>query len=166
MKKWFDDYSRTAPTNTNRALKLSRQIMNFAIARGYVQANPMRGIARNRRPSLTRFLSPEQIARLHRALDGQTRESNRQQADIIRLLLLTGCRRGEIFVLRWSEFQGDMLVTGVRAGSTVADAQAILAGEDDGKEALQARRPRLVAEAELYARSFQLAHKATHGTAV
>ena len=84
--------------------------MNFAIARGHADANPTAGIKPNRRLELTRFLSREEIARLHRALDGQAGRSSRQQADVIRLLLLTGCRRGEIVRLRWSEVQGDMLM--------------------------------------------------------
>ena len=63
----------------------------------HIDKNPARGIRLNRRPALTRFLSREEISRLYRVLDahGQT-VSNRQQADIIRLLLLTGCRRSEI----------------------------------------------------------------------
>ena len=84
--------------------------MNFAIACGYIDANPMRGIRRNRRPALTRFLSREEIGRLHKALDRQTRKGGWEQADIIRLLLLTGCRKGEIVRLRWSEVDGDRLV--------------------------------------------------------
>ena len=35
--------------------------------------------------------------------------SRRRQADIIRLLLLTGCRKGEIVTLRWREVEGDTL---------------------------------------------------------
>ena len=110
--RWFDAFSRTAPGNANHALDLLRQIMNFAVARGHVETNPARGIQRNRRTPLTRFLSRDEIARLHRALDRQTRKTNREQADIIRLLLLTGCRRGEIVRLRWSEVDGDRLVLG------------------------------------------------------
>ena len=86
--------------------------MNFAVARGHVETNPARGVQRNRRTPLNRFLSRDEIARLHRALDGQTRKGGREQADIIRLLLLTGCRRGEIVQLRWSEVDGDRLVLG------------------------------------------------------
>ena len=110
VRKWFDAFSRAAPGNANSALKLLRQIMNFAIACGYIDANPMRGIRRNRRPALTRFLSREEIGRLHKALDRKTRKGGREQADIIRLLLLTGCRKGEIVRLRWSEVDGDRLV--------------------------------------------------------
>ena len=110
VRRWFDAFSRTAPANANRTLDLLRQIMNFAIACGYIDTNPARGVQRNRRAPLTRFLSREEIGRLHRALDSQTRKSGRQQADIIRILLFTGCRRSEIVCLRWSEIQGGMLV--------------------------------------------------------
>ena len=34
VRRWFDGFSRTAPGNANNALRLLRQIMNFAIARG------------------------------------------------------------------------------------------------------------------------------------
>ena len=131
IRKWFDAYSRTAPGRANKGLELLRQIMNFAVARGYSDNNPARGIRPNRRPRLTRFLSREEIARLHRALDGQTREDNRRQADIVRLLLLTGCRRGEIVRLRWSEVQSDGLAltdakTGPRQVPLNVQARAIL----------------------------------------
>ena len=109
IEHWFDAFSRTAPGNANRALELLRQIMNFAIACGHIDTNPVQGIQRNRRPTLTRFLSLEEIGRLHRVLDRQTRRNSQQQADIIRLLLLTGCRKTEIVRLRWSEVQGDTI---------------------------------------------------------
>ena len=112
IRRRFDVWSRTAPGNANNALKLLRQILNFAGARGHLDANPARDVRPNRRPRMTRFLSSEEIARLHRALDGCSRESSRAQADIIRLLLLTGCRRNEIVRLRWSEVRGDTLVLG------------------------------------------------------
>ena len=107
---WFDRFSRTAPGNANHALDLLRGIMNFAIARGHLETNPARAVERNPRQVLTRFLSREEIARLHRVLDRQTRKSSREQADIVRLLLLTGCRRSEIVRLRWSEVDHDRLV--------------------------------------------------------
>ena len=108
--RWFDRFSRTAPGNANHALDLLTQIINFAIARGHLETNPARDVERNPRRMLTRFLSREEIARLHRVLDRQTRDSRREQADIIRLLLLTGCRRSEILRLRWSEVDRDRLV--------------------------------------------------------
>ena len=129
--RWFDGYSRTAPGGANRALEILHQILNFAVARGHIETNPARGVKRNPRPALTRFLSREEIARLHRALDAKTGPSERQQADIVRLLLLTGCRLGEIVKLRRSEVRGDMLMlvdskTGPRKVPLNSQARAIL----------------------------------------
>lgn len=133
VTRWFDEYSRTAPGGANRTLDLLRRILNHAIACGHLRTNPARGIRRNPRLKLTRFLSREEIGRLHRALDRHAgaRPSRARQADIIRLLLLTGCRRGEIVTLRWQDVDGDALnladaKTGPRRVVLNAPARAIL----------------------------------------
>ena len=112
--RWFDIYSQTAPGGANHALRILRQILEFAIARGHISINPARDVTMNRRTALTRFLSRDELRRLHRALDRHARTGTRRarQADIIRLLLLTGCRRGEILTLRWNEVDGDTLALG------------------------------------------------------
>ena len=109
--RWFEDYSRTAPGAANLALGLLGQIFNHARACGHIDANPARGIQRNPGRKLTRFLSREEIARLHHVLDryAEGSRSQAQQADIIRLLLLTGCRKSEIVRLRREEVKGDRL---------------------------------------------------------
>ena len=87
-----------------------------------------------RRPKLTRFLSREEIGRLHEVLDQYEakRPSSKAQADIIRLLLLTGCRVGEMVKLRWREVDGDTLEledskTGPRQVLLSPEARAIIA---------------------------------------
>ena len=102
VERWFDDYSHTAPGGANKALEILGQIMNAALAAGHMETAPVKGIAKNPRPKLTRFLSAEEIERLHRVLDRlvEERPSRRQQADVVRLLLLTGCRVGEILKLQ------------------------------------------------------------------
>ena len=62
---------------------------------------------------------------------GCARPSRVQQADIIRLLLLTGCRRGEILTLCWQDVDGDTLnlsdaKTGPRRVFLNAPARSIL----------------------------------------
>ncbi|MDE0174362.1 MAG: site-specific integrase [Defluviicoccus sp.] len=147
IRRWFDAFSRTAPGNANRALDVLRQIMNFAVARGHIETNPTRGIERNRRPKMTRFLSREEIARLHGVLDAEDGKGNRQHADIIRLLLLTGCRKNEILRLRWSEVRDDMLElvdskTGPRKVPLNARARRILARQPRGGGAFVFPSPR------------------------
>ena len=134
VERWFDAYSRTAPGGANRALEILGQIMNAALAAGHAETTPTRSIAKNTRPKLTRFLSAGEIERLLRVLDRLVgeRPSHRQQADIVRLLLLTGCRKGEILKLRWSEVDGDRLnlahtKTGPRRVWLSQAAQVILA---------------------------------------
>ena len=138
---WFDRYSRTAPAGANRTLDVLRQIFNHAVACGLVATNPTRGVRRNRRPKLTRFLSRAEVDRLHAALDAHRgRGSGEQQAEIIRLLLLTGCRKGEIVRLRWSEVgEASLQLTDSKTGprTVVLNAQA---------RAVLARQPRTGSE--------------------
>ena len=133
VTQWFDRYSTTAPSGANHALDLLRQIMNQAIKHGYVRTNTTRGIKRNPRPSLTRFLSLDEIRRLHAALDQcvAERPTRAASADIVRLLLLTGCRKSEIMHLQWREVHGDGLdlsdaKTGPRRVFLNPQARAIL----------------------------------------
>ena len=147
IRRWFDAFSRTAPGNANRALDVLRQMMNFAVARGHIETNPTRGIERNRRPRMTRFLSREEIARLHGVLDAEDGKGNREHADIVRLLLLTGCRKNEILRLRWSEVRDDMLElvdskTGPRKVPLNIHARRILARQPRGEGAFVFPSPR------------------------
>ena len=111
VNRWFDSYSMTAPGGANKALSLLRQIMNRAMVHGHVQTNPASAIRRNPERRMTRFLSREETARLHAELARcvSERPSRQAQADIIRLLLFTGCRRGEILHLKWKEVGDDVL---------------------------------------------------------
>ena len=111
VERWFDAMSRKTPGAANTALAVLRQIMGTAKAAGHVGTDPVAGVRRNPGRKMTRFLSAEEIVRLHRTLDRlvEERPSRRPQADVIRLLLLTGCRKSEIVTLKRSEVDGDML---------------------------------------------------------
>ena len=135
VHEWFDRYSETAPAGANRTLDILRQIFSYAIECGHIDTNPTRSVRHNPRPRRTRFLSQDEIARVHAALDAHRgRGSGRQQAAIIRLLLLTGCRKGELVGLRWKEVDGDRLClvdskTGPRTVYLSKTAQAVIAGQ-------------------------------------
>ena len=105
INRWFDKYSRSAPGGANRAIDILSGILNHAILCGHIAVNPAQGIRRNPRRKMSRFLSRTEIRRLHAVLEASVavRPANAPKADIIRLLLLTGCRRGEILGLRWRE---------------------------------------------------------------
>ena len=133
VTRWFDQCSRTTPGAANRALNMLSRILNHAIVCGHLQTNPARGIKWNPGAKLTRFLSRDEVQRLHRALDrhDHARPSRTRQADVIRLLLLTGCRKSEILTLRWQDVDGDTLnlidaKSGPRRVFLNAPARAIL----------------------------------------
>ncbi len=93
--------SETRPVRANRVAQLLHRIFNLAIRWGYRQDNPVSGWHRNPEEKRTRYLSAEELTRLTQAL---AKHPNRQSANIIRLLLLTGARRGEVMTATWDQF--------------------------------------------------------------
>ncbi|RYG90061.1 DUF4102 domain-containing protein [Loktanella sp. IMCC34160] len=107
VAEWFHLYSRTRPGGANQALGHFGTIFNWGKAQGYLPEdlpNPATPIRRNRRQARGRMLSFDQIRALAREIDRE-RGAHWLAAQALRLILLTGCRRGEILGLRWSEVQ-------------------------------------------------------------
>jgi integrase len=98
----------------NRILALLSRMMSMAIRWQWRTDNPCRGIERNQENKRRRYLSADELARLGQALD---QYSDQQSADIIRLLLLTGARRGEVMAARWADFDPEFK-TWHKPGST------------------------------------------------
>ena len=149
VERWFDAMSRKTPGAANMTLAVLRKIMTAAKAAGHVGTDPAADVRPNPRRKMTRFLSAEEIRRLHRTLDRlvEKRPSCLPQADIIRLLLLTGCRKSEILTLRWSEVDGDVLrlaeaKTGPRTVWLSEAAQAIIARQPRNGSAFVFPSPR------------------------
>lgn len=92
----------------NRVLAFLSIVFNFAIERGLVIENPVKGIKRFPENKRERFLSQTEFERLGQALkSAEARHVNPYAIAIIRLLALTGARRGEITDLRWDEVDFD-----------------------------------------------------------
>ena len=109
-------------------------IMRQAEVYGYRPegSNPCKGIRRYRRRERERFLSPKELQRLAQALERHAVPYPMETA-VIRLLLLTGCRKSEIGTLRWSEYREGKLFladskTGPRTVWLCSAARAIVDG--------------------------------------
>lgn len=76
-------------------------LLAFAVRRGYRNDNPAHGIKKPPVRKLERFLSDTELARLATALDAESNDGNPYAAATIKLLLFTGCRKGEILGLLW-----------------------------------------------------------------
>jgi len=109
--RWFEGYSKTYPGGANRSLEILMTVLEFALVCGHIDANPAKGIKKNPKKTLNRFLSTQEIRRLSEVLSEAEQDSptHKQGADIVRLLLLTGCRHREITYLRWDMVRGDTI---------------------------------------------------------
>ncbi len=93
--------SRTRPIRANRLAQLLSKMFNLAIRWNYRTDNPVNGLRRNPEPKRTRYLSTEELKRLLAVLDEY---ADQPSANAIRLLLLTGARRGEVLTATWDQF--------------------------------------------------------------
>jgi integrase len=89
-----------SPSAANRTVATLSKMFSLAIRWGMRADNPATGIERNPETGRKRYLKGDELARLVAAL---AVHPDRQAADIIRMLLLTGARRGEVFAMRWAD---------------------------------------------------------------
>ena len=98
---------RAHPVTANRAVEFLSRIYNAAEDRGQIPegSNPCRLVTKYRERKRERFLTDEEFRRLGRVLDeAETCKGVSVHAvAAMRLLLLTGCRKGEILNLRWDQ---------------------------------------------------------------
>ena len=105
VRHWFEAFSLTKAGGANRALDILQSIIRLAIVHGHIKSNLCAGITQNPKRTLNRFLSMDEISEVDRVMKQftlQGGERERQCSDILRLLLLTGCRLNEIVKLKWS----------------------------------------------------------------
>jgi integrase len=89
----------------NRVLASLSAMFAWAMKAGLAENNPAALVPRNAENARDRVLSDSELKALWAATAGAGDYDR-----IVRLLLLTGCRREEIAGLRWSEVEGDKLV--------------------------------------------------------
>jgi integrase len=94
--------STTAGHQANRVVAVLSRMLSLAIKWGWRADNPAKGTERNPEEKRHRYLSAAELDRLTTAL---AEHSDRQAADIFRLLLLTGARRGEVQSMKWPDLE-------------------------------------------------------------
>lgn len=96
------------PYEGNRVLALLSKMFSLAEKWGWREGNPAQGVEKFAEEKRERFLSRDELVRLDSALTAYAEERGdltaQDAADAIRLLLLTGCRSGELLSATWSQF--------------------------------------------------------------
>jgi integrase len=89
-----------APYRANRAVAVLSKMLSLAVRWEMRPDNPARGVERAPEQKRERYLTPAEIARLGEALAAH---SEQESANVVRLLLLTGARKGEALAARWPD---------------------------------------------------------------
>ena len=105
VRCWFASLHET-PVAADRSAPVLSVIMRQAEVYGYRPegTNPCVGIKRYRRQGRERFLSAVELRRLGEVL-ASYEDGSPQPVAIIRMLLLTGCRKSEILTLKWRYYR-------------------------------------------------------------
>ena len=123
---WFRSLHAT-PAAANRSAPILSVIMQKAESWGYrpENSNPCTGIRRYRETRRERFLLPEEYRGLAAVLARHQSKCPLHTA-AVQMLLLTGCRKSEIIMLRWTDYrEGKLFLPDSKTGPrTVWLAQA------------------------------------------
>jgi integrase len=109
VEYWFAGL-RSKPATANRSAPVLSVIMNEAEEMNArpENSNPVLGLRRYRRPKKQRVLTPDEWARLGAALEKLKKKYPREVSFFL-LLILTGCRKGELKNLRWLDYRDGSL---------------------------------------------------------
>ena len=87
-----------------RTVRILSTILSYAIREEIIDKNPATMLAKTPINYRERYLSQDELNRLHVALNEEESEHGHKHGiTVIRLLLMTGCRKSEIEKLQWSE---------------------------------------------------------------
>ncbi len=99
----------------NLEITTLHHFFNFCIERGYLDKNPATGIKKLNELSRLKTLSDSDIDKL---IAGAT---NKLTKDLITFLIYTGCRKGEVFNLKWDDVDLQNNVIAIKGTKTKYD---------------------------------------------
>lgn len=110
----------------SRTVGLLGGIFAFAVRHKLRPDNPVHGVARYKDGRSERFLSGDELGRLGKAIAAAEAEGRSANGlGVIRLLVTTGARKGEIEALRWDEVDFERSALRLRDSKTGAKVVAI-----------------------------------------
>lgn len=114
--------SRGSSAHANKVLSTIKQVLNYAVSRGELKANPAaliraRDIGGIEKPR-ERFLTIDEIKQLWHFIDEGKHNTSLQIKNAIKILLLTGVRTGELRLAKWKEFDFENSLWTIPASNT------------------------------------------------
>jgi integrase len=95
---------QATPYRANRGLALLSHMFGKGMEWKWVKENPVRGVERYQEHKRERWLNDDELKKLHETLD---KYPDQRAANAIRLIALTGSRKGEVLKATWEQFDLD-----------------------------------------------------------
>ena len=104
VAEWHVRATARSRVRANRVLEMLSAACSFALVRDvaparWVGVNPCHGVKANREVSRSRFLAPDELGRLLRAIEGEHADLR----DFFKMLLYTGARKSNVQAMRWAD---------------------------------------------------------------
>jgi integrase len=124
------------PGTAARSLGTLSAILSWAVGRKLIDTNPAKGVPQLKLRKRDASLTPDELSQLVETVETMqdAAELSRNAATAIKLLAMTGCRKGEILSLKWAwvNFEHGLMrlpdsKTGQKAVALGASALALLA---------------------------------------
>jgi integrase len=101
IEKLHREITERAPHRANRTIAVISRMFTLGMRWRISASNPARGIERNPEGKRKRYLTGGELRRLTKAL---AEHEDQQAANVFRMLLLTGARKGEVLAAEWKQF--------------------------------------------------------------
>jgi integrase len=101
IEKLHREITERASHRANRTVAVLSRMMTLAIKWRMRADNPVRGVERNPEGKRKRYLKGDELRLLTKAL---AEHEDQRVANVFRLLLLTGARKGEVLSATWDQF--------------------------------------------------------------
>ncbi len=92
---------RKTPYQANRALALLSKMISLAVVWDWREDNPVKGIERYQEEKRDRWLNEQELSRFWEELE---KYPSHPATFILKILLLTGARKGEVLQATWNQF--------------------------------------------------------------
>jgi len=110
VNDWFYQVSKSGKGIANRCLTILKCTYNTAIRYEMIDQNPCAFIKRHPDIQRKRYCNEDELKRIFDVMDRKRNQTNQKHIDFIKLLIYTGCRKGELASAKWDDLYDNQII--------------------------------------------------------